>query len=499
MIARGRGILHPGRADHRRDRRVMPRGVVPDKARADVRQLRVRLDAVGLDVELGSGAPALALCLHLALEALEIDVEAFVARDLLRQLEREAIRVVQHERLRAGDAVARRRFGKDLVQVRASALERLAELRLLRRQQPHHEVAALAQVRVGALHLLDHRIGHAVEQRRLGRAGELREVVHRPPQEPSQYIAAPLVRRHDAVRNQERARARVLRHDADRRIGRAVPAVRLARNLFDPLDDLAEDVGLVHRVLPLQDACDALQPRAGVDVLARQLGPRTVLGLVQRHEDEVPDLQEAAAVGLEVRFARARAARCARVARPAIDEDLAVRSARADVAAEPVVVLLGVAIDALLGHADRAPEVVRLVVRLEDRDPERVARQLEMLGEQLPGEADRPLLEVVADAEVAQHLEERQVAVVADGIDIRRPEALLNGGHARSGRLGQAHEVGLERHHAGACEEKRRVAVGHQRRARDVQVAVLHVELDEGLANLICVHGGIVGPGEPRT
>src|SRR5581483_4442539 len=167
---------------------------------------------------------------------------------------------------------------------------------------------------------------------------------------------------------------------------------------------------------------------AGVDVLPRQRGALAVLILVQGHEHEVPDLEEAPAVRLEVRLALAARAVLAAGARAAVHEDLAVRPARPDavpVARRPVVVRAVVAVDPLLRDADRAPEVVRLVVIEVDRDPQAVAVQLEALREQLPGPGDRLLLEVVADAEVAQHLEERQVAEVADLVDVGRAEALL--------------------------------------------------------------------------
>ena len=92
---------------------------------------------------------------------------------------------------------------------------------------------------------------------------------------------------------------------------------------------------------------------------------------------------------------------------------------------------------ALLRHADHlGPEVVGLVVGVVDRRPQPVGRQLVDLGEQLPGELDRVLLEVVAEREVAEHLEERVVARgVADVLEVvvlaARAHAALRGGGAR--------------------------------------------------------------------
>ena len=94
-----------------------------------------------------------------------------------------------------------------------------------------------------------------------------------------------------------------------------------------------------------------------------------------------------------------------------------------------------------------------LVVGLVDRDPEPVGVEPEHLGEELPRERDRLGLEVVAEAEVAQHLEEAEVAVRA--ADVVEVVVLAAGAHALLHRRRPpvrrrlvADEVRLERHHA---------------------------------------------------
>ena len=89
-------------------------------------------------------------------------------------------------------------------------------------------------------------------------------------------------------------------------------------------------------------------------------------------------------------------------------------------------------------------------------------------GEQLPGVGDGFALEVVAEAEVAEHLEEGVVAageadvfevvVLAAGAD-----ALLRGGGAGVVALLGAEEDVLELVHAGVGEEQRGVVVRDQR------------------------------------
>ena len=62
------------------------------------------------------------------------------------------------------------------------------------------------------------------------------------------------------------------------------------------------------------------------------------------------------------------------------------------------------------GHADLVgPHIGRLVVVGIDGDPQPVTVHAEDLGQQLPGQSDGLGLEVIAEAEVAEHLEERDV------------------------------------------------------------------------------------------
>ena len=186
-----------------------------------------------------------------------------------------------------------------------------------------------------------------------------------------------------------------------------------------------------------------------------------------------------------------RAAILARLARTAVDEDFTIGAAGADavpVAGRPVVVLLVVAMDTVLGDAHPSPEVVRLFVIEVDRDPELLAVELEDGGQQVPRPGDGLLLEVVAEAEVAEHLEHGEVAVIADFIDVRGAEDFLDGHHARRGRFGESHEVGLEGHHAGAGEEQRRIAMRDERCARHAQMAALGHEAHEGIADVVDVH-----------
>ena len=92
-----------------------------------------------------------------------------------------------------------------------------------------------------------------------------------------------------------------------------------------------------------------------------------------------------------------------------------------------------------------------------DRDPEAVLGQFEYAGDEVPSPGDGIFLEVVAEAEVAEHLEERLVpAGVADVLQV---VVLAAGAHATLAtgrpnvvrRLATGQRI-LELHHPGVGE-----------------------------------------------
>ena len=128
---------------------------------------------------------------------------------------------------------------------------------------------------------------------------------------------------------------------------------------------------------------------------------------------------------------------------PAVVVELRARAARAGRARLPEVLRARQQHDPLARHADRQPRLDRLlvgaeaelVVALEDRDPDPLGVEAEVLERELPRHLDGALLEVVADREVAEHLEEGEVALgEADLVDVGRAEALLAGGQPVVGR-----------------------------------------------------------------
>ncbi len=177
--------------------------------------------------------------------------------------------------------------------------------------------------------------------------------------------------------------------------------------------------------------------------------------LLELHEDQVPDLDEAflASVG--------GAAVGAEVGTP-VPEDLGAGSTRPGVGHSPVVVLVE-ALDAFDGHADLvAPDGLGLIVTDVDGHPESVGVEAQDIGHELPGEGAGVGLEVVAEAEVAHHLEEGEVATgSADLVEVvvlaAGPHALLDGYRPVPWGWLFSHEVGLEGDHSSYREQQRGV------------------------------------------
>jgi hypothetical protein len=458
----GRHLVVPG--ERRGARRVEHRPVG--------RQIGVTGPA-GLGRRLGT----LALLAHQPAEAGLVHRDALLLRHLERQLDREAIRVVKLERLRARQAptalgpltarcvgrwLAERRgvlqcLLDELVEDRRARAQRLAERLLLGVGDGADALEPACHLGIGGGHrvaahrqqLGQHRVVDAQQAHRANGA----------PQQPPEHVPARLVARRDTVADQHEGAAHVVGDHPQPYVVRMLAAVLLAGQVGGPAQHGEDLVDLVEVVDALQQEGDALEPHAGVDVLGRQVAKDREVGLAGAlaadvlHEDEVPELEIAVARTLDVAL-RAEL-------RAAVDEDLAARAARTRHAHRPEVLLLAEPHDALLGQpGDALPEPERLVVLLVDAGQQLGLGEPEAAlalwpGHQLPGKLDRALLEVVAEGEVAVHLEEGAVpGGQPDLLDVEGAYALLHAGGPPERRGLLAQEVGLERHHPGVDEQQ---------------------------------------------
>jgi hypothetical protein len=277
----------------------------------------------------------------------------------------------------------------------------------------------------------------------------------------------------------------------ERPVGGVVLPIAPAAHLLPELDQRPELVGLEDRGLALEDRGQAVEPEAGVDVLRRQRRQRVHRVLIELHEHEVPVLEETLVVAAReiVRLAELEAA---------IEVQLRARPARTGWAGLPEVLRSRALDDPLARDADLEPRldgvVIRtqpeLIIAAEHGDPDFLRRESVALGRQFPGEPCRLALEVVTEREVAQHLEEREMARSrSDDVDVNRAERLLTGGDTLPRRLLDPLEIRLERMHPGDREKRRRIVLGRdQRGRRQAQVTAILEELEVRLANLVGGH-----------
>ena len=386
---------------------------------------------------------------------------------------------MQQERVVAGDDLAAARAGALLEQLEAAG-EGRREALLLGGEDGVHVLAVLLELGIDGAHLPDHDVGEACQERCL--QADAVALQDGAADDPAQHVAASLVRGSDAVGDEERHRAAVVGQHAVG-LGRdLVGAVGGASFPLDPLHDRLEAVGLVHRVDALEDRRGALDAHARVDVLPGQRRQRVVGVQLELHEHEVPELEVAIALA-----ARGAVVAAAALRRAAVVVELAAGAARPDGPRLPEVVGARQPDDPLGRHAHLLPALdchlvgaeTELGVAGEHGRPEQLLVELQVLGDELPGVPDGAVLEVVAEREVAEHLEEGEVPRGgADLVDVGRAEALLHGRQRRVGRLRLAEEERLERLHAGRGEQHRRVVVGWHERPRGM--AEMPLRLEEG-------------------
>ncbi len=155
-----------------------------------------------------------ALLLHRGLEPGQIDFAALLAQNVLREVHGEAERVVELECHRAGQNGVGAEFVRFFLKQRKTAREGFLKPRLFEQKRFFDELLRLDQFPVMAAHLRDERGDKPVHHRVF--ATEHMGVAHGAAHDPAQNIAAPLVARHHAVRDQERRGSQMVRDYAVR-------------------------------------------------------------------------------------------------------------------------------------------------------------------------------------------------------------------------------------------------------------------------------------------
>ncbi len=252
---------------------------------------------------------------------------------------------------------------------------------------------------------------------------------------------------------------------------------------------------------------------APVSTLGFGSGASVPSGAVELHEHQVPDLEEPPRLGQRFEMLRGRAVpvRCPASIPGRRRSRSTVRTVRCRPSARSCPCRRGRRSGRAAGRRSRArgPRASRSFVMHGDAQP--IGSQAEPLlrGDEFPRERDRVALEVIAEGEVAEHLEERvvppgqpdllEVVVLAPGAD-----ALLARRRAAVGSRILPEEGPLELDHAGVGEQQRRVVPRFERRRGDLDVPVCDEEIEEFPADACGFHGGKLtararGPGGSRA
>src|SRR5580704_1956385 len=230
---------------------------------------------------------------ELGLEAGFVDRDAALLGDDLREIGREAERVVHREDARPGIRLAAAELAELAFETLEATRQRRAKPRLFFARDVLDHRTALAQLGIRLGHHVDDLVAD-VGHEDLVEPEVLLAVTHGAPKNPAQRVLALALVGEHAVGDQERAAPCVIGDHAHRGVAIVIFAVRVAADLGDARDDRHEQVGLVVRTHALHDRRHALEARAGID---RRRGKRMKgspdLAALELHEHEVPDLEPA--------------------------------------------------------------------------------------------------------------------------------------------------------------------------------------------------------------
>ncbi len=452
-------------------------------------------------------AGACALGFEGCLESEVVDGEAFGGGDFAGELDGEAEGVVEGEGLFAGDGggAGGTEPLEEVFEAVGTGFEGAGEAFFFGGEGALDELLVFDEVGVGVAEAADGGGGETVGEWLADSdfAGEVDGAAD----DAAEHVPAAFVAGHDAIADEQGGGAAVFGHGTDGvglEFGGGPAEVIDADDALCFGEDGEEDIGFENGALALEDHGDALEAAAGIDVFGGKAGAAAVGVLVELHEDEVPDFEEPIAVadaggasvgrGVEARFGGV-------AVWLEVVVNLAVGAAGAAGAGgvfgegEPVVEVFVAAVDVVVGEAYLAPVGVAVVVVEVDGGVEAGRVELVDVGEEFPCPADGFALEVVAEAEVAEHFECGEVGEVADFFDVGGAEAALDGDDAWGGGGFFAHELGLELLHSGGGEHRGGVADGNEGPGWEQQMAAFAEEGDEGVADLV---GGARGVGHGR-
>ena len=460
------------------------KAVIADKVLAALNALEDVLHPCHIaDIAGGGLTGGGALLLHQGLVALLIHGDAALLAQLTGQVDGEPEGIIKAEGILAGEYVFA--LGLQLFQDRIDLVEAgidgAGKALLLHPDGLDDIIPALHQLGVGGLIFMDDGIGDLIQER-LPHAQQA-AVTGGTAQQTAQYIPAALVLRHHAVTDHKDGGTDMVGDHTDGNILFLILLIGHAGDLADLFHDILDGIHLKEVIHPLHDAGQTLQSHAGIDVLVLQRGIAALAVGIELGEYQVPELNVAVAVAADMAVGAAAA-----LFGPAVKVDLGAGAAGAG-ADLPEVILLAQANHVVGGDAAAlGPDLIRLIVILIDRNIQLIHRQLQLFGDEFPCPAGGVLLEVIAEGEVAQHLEVGAVAGgLADVFDIGGADALLAAGGTEAAVRQEflAGEVLFQRRHAGIDEQKACLILRHQRRRGQAGMPLADKKFEKTLTQLV--------------
>ena len=410
-------------------------------------------------------AGAFTLLGHQIRKRLLVHRQALFFQNILGQVQRESIGIVQLKRILTGQHRALQ-MRQHIIQQRQTAVDGFGEGILLHLNQFGDEIFLFRQLRIRAQVLFDHRFAHFIQERLVD--AEQTTVARGAAQQTAQHIAATLVGGHHAVADHKGGGTDMVGDNPQRHIGLGIVAVMYARDAADMFHDILDRIHFKQVVHPLHDAGQTLQSHTGVDVgmIQRRIVARAVA--VELGEHEVPKFDIAVAVA-----AHAAGGRTAAVFLAAVKIQFGAGAAGTG-AVLPEVVLFAQTNNMVGSYAHLTrPDIKRFVIIFINADPNPVDRQLQHLGAELPRPRGGFVFEIVAEAEVAEHF---KIGTVARGfahpLDIGGADTFLTGSNPFAGRGDLAGEEFFHRCHTGVDQQKGFVPFGNQPEAGQTQMSL---------------------------
>ena len=218
-----------------------------------------------------------------------------------------------------------------------------------------------------------------------------------------------------------------------------------------------ENIVLVNGIDALQNRGDAIQAHSRINAGRGKRQQFAVFLLVVLLKNQIPDFAVTVAIAPRpIHFGIAGI-----VSSAPVIKDFRVRPARAAFTDRPPpVVFFAKAKNPVVAQTDIAfPDFGRLFVLVIDRNPQNIGIDIEFGCEKFPAPHDGLALEIIAEREVAQHLEKRGVARSdADLFDVVGAAAFLATRQTRRRWLLFALEIRHERLHSGTCQKRGRIA-----------------------------------------